>query len=473
MTVFTSSPLPRSRRAGLARLALVFALAVAAPGTIRADDEPQHELEESTSNELDKLKPLLDSKNWDGALNLLSVLRAKLPQDSYYLALVANIEAKVYLQKGDFASAVSPWELALRLTDAHHFFEDKEVQEMIYFLAQIYYQDATSTKSSALQQQDFAKATQLLKRWIGNNKKPATDPSVQEAEIFYCSVLYNQAVIDPNKIDQAGVRAAGVEVGHALRMSTHPKETLYLLLLAVAQQQNDYPQLGDVLELLVKQYPGKKDYWSQLAGVYLTLAATEKDERKARELNTRAILAIERAQALGFMRTPKDNYTLVGIYYNVGQFGRATDLLHAGLRDGSIESDQKNWELLGSSYQQVDRPLQAIDALKEGARHFPNSGQLDYQIAQIYYALNKPEESYKALQAATAKGHLEKGGAIYGFLGYVSWELGKLEEAQVAVDTALSYPDTKKNDQQLPKLKQAIEEALRDREAAKTRVQTL
>jgi len=32
------------------------------------------------------------------------------------------------------------------------------------------------------------------------------------------------------------------------------------------------------------------------------------------------ILAIEaRTKALGFMKTPKDNYTLVGIYFNVGQ----------------------------------------------------------------------------------------------------------------------------------------------------------
>jgi tetratricopeptide (TPR) repeat protein len=163
---------------------------------------------------------------------------------------------------------------------------------------------------------------------------------------------------------------------------------------------------------------------------------------------------------------------LVGIYFNVGQFGRATEILHAGLKDGSIDSELKNWELLAYSYQQVDRPLQAIEALKEGSKKFPNSGQLDYQIAQIYYALNKPEDSYKALQSATTKGHLDKPGAVLGFLGYVCWELGKLPEALEAIQKAMASPDAQK-DTQLPRLKTAVEEAIREREAASTTAKTL
>jgi len=66
------------------------------------------------------------------------------------------------------------------------------------------------------------------------------------------------------------------------------------------------------------------------------------------------------------------------------------EILHAGCGDGSIDLSSRNWELLAYSYQQVDRPLQAVDALKEGRmKKFPNSGQLDYQIAQIYYALKQ------------------------------------------------------------------------------------
>ena len=97
--------------------------------------------------------------------------------------------------------------------------------------------------------------------------------------------------------------------------------------------------------------------------------------------------------------------------------------------------------------------------LTEGARHFPRSGQLDFQIAQIYYALNKSSEAYKVLQAAVGKGHFDKPGAVYTFLGYVAWELGKYEDALAAVNKAMTMPDSKK-DEQLPKLKKAIEDAI-------------
>ena len=102
--------------------------------------------------------------------------------------------------------------------------------------------------------------------------------------------------------------------------------------------------------------------------------------------------------------------------------------------------------------------------LTEGAKHFPRSGQLDYQAAQVYYSLNKAAEAYKALMVATTKGHLEKPASVYGFVGYVAWELGKLEEALEAVNKALSLPDSKK-DEQLPKLKSAIQDALNQRAA--------
>jgi hypothetical protein len=50
-------------------------------------------------------------------------------------------------------------------------------------------------------------------------------------------------------------------------------------------------------------------------------------------------------------------------------------------------------------------------------------------------------------------------------MGYVCWELGKHAEALDAINKALTFPDTK-DDKQLPQLKQAVEEALKERESA-------
>lgn len=463
MTVSTFITFPYFRQVSLAGIALL--LALAQPVTVVAQEEDRHQLEEKTSTELEKLKPLVDAKNWDGALALLQGLKPKVGPESFDMAIITDVEAKVYLQKGDYSKVIAPWETALRLTDKHKYLSESSVQDMIYYLAQIYYQEATATKVPAVQKQNFGKANSYLERWLANTTRPLSDPSRQEAAIFYANLLYNQAVIDPENIDKEYLAKAEIEVEKGLRMNARPKETFYVILLAIAQQQGNYTRLAEILELLVKQSPQKKDYWSQLAGVYGNLAALEKDEQKIREYNIRSIHAIERAQALGFMKSEKENYTLFGLYFNVGQFGRATEILHSGLRDGSIESDQKNWELLASSYQQVDQPFKAIESLTEGSKKFPKSGQLDYQAATIYYSLNQPEGAYKALQAATAKGGLTKPGAVHAFMGYVCWELGKFPEALEAINKAMTFPDTQ-NDKQLPQLKQAVEEAIRDREAA-------
>lgn len=427
-----------------------------------AEEEPR--LEEQTATALEKLRPLLDSKNWDAAIALIAGLQAKVGPESFDMAFLKDIEAKIYLQKGDYDKVIAPWEISLRLHDTKKYLSEDSIQEIVYYLAQILYQEAAASKDPGLQKRYFAKATGYIERWLANTNKPPHDTSRQEAAMFYALLLYNQGSIDSEHVDMKLINRAEVEAEKGLRLSPHPKDTFYLLLLSIAQQKGDYPRLADILELLVKKTPAKKDYWSQLAGVYLNLAAQEKDETKAREYNTRAIVAIERAQALGFMKTPKDNYTLVGIYFNVGQYGRATELLHAGLRDGSIENEQKNWELLAYSYQQVDQPFKAIDALKEATKAFPDTGQLDYQMAQIYYSLNKPNDAYNHLRTAISKGHLEKPGAVNSFLGYVAWELQKFPEALEAINNALETPEGKK-DKQLPAVKQAVEEAIRERAA--------
>jgi len=69
------------------------------------------------------------------------------------------------------------------------------------------------------------------------------------------------------------------------------------------------------------------------------------------------------------------------------------------------------------------------------------------------------------------KGHLEKAYAVYNFLAYVAYEMTKFDEALVAVDKALASPGAE-HEPHLPKLKQAIEDALRERELLKAGIRT-
>jgi tetratricopeptide (TPR) repeat protein len=429
-----------------------------------AEDQGPPGLNEKVGEALQqKMKPLLDAKNWNGALAVVDGLLATIDPNSYDNAFLSDIKAKIFLQKNDYAAAIAPMETSLRLADAHkNYFDKKAVLDVVYFLAQIYYQEGTSSKVPSVQQQYFNKSAAYIKRWLQTSPKKN-----QEASLFYASILYNQAVVNPDKVDQDLVKKAKQEVREGLLTALKPKEGFYVLLLASLQQEGDVAGSAEVLEQMVRIKPDNKTYWLQLMASYLNMGAgSEKDEAKNRENVARAINTMERAQAIGLMKTPKDNYNLVTMYYNAGQFGKATDLLYGGLKDGSIESDIKNWQLLAYSYQQVGQDLQAIAVLKEAEKQFP-SGQIDFQIGQIYSQMDgKTAEAFAYYSAAVEKGGLDKPHSAYMFLAYTAFELEKFDVALAAINKTASSNEGQK-DVQMKRLKQAIEEAIKERDAAK------
>lgn len=444
--------------------ALAFALAVAQPAAVKAADRPIHNLGEKTSEAFGKLKPLQDAKNWAGMLALLDGLIPTVGPTSYDMALILDMKAKLFATQEQYSKAIEPWEKSLQLSDTYKYFDEKQTLDTVYFLSQLNYQEGLSSKVPAQQQQYIKSAINQLKRWLNQTKKVTA-----EASMLYASMLFNQAVANPKQIDRDLIKQARVEVERGLLLSIEPKEGFYALLLVILQQEEDFQRASEILEFLVKQFPQKKDYWPTLMAFYLNMA-NDKDEKKSRTNYVRAINTIERAQALGHMKTPKDNYNLVTLYITANQFSRANELLYAGLKNGTIESDAKTWGVLGYYYQQAEQELQAISVLKEACQLFPTAGQLELQIGEIYRQQEKTREAYNHYKGAVKKGNLDKPQVGYQLLAYSAFELGELEEALNAVLEAEKFPDAKK-DAQLPKLKKAIQDAIEERKYKKEEAQ--
>jgi tetratricopeptide (TPR) repeat protein len=451
----------RLRALGLG-VAVAFAVILSPAG--RADDDQQSQpgLSDDSSEALSKLQPLVDAKNWDGALALLDDVAAKVPPESYDMAFILDTKAKVYLQKNDVADAIAPWEADLRLNDAHHYLEPKAVLDMVYSLAGIYYQESTQTKVPEIQHEDISKSIDYMRRWVRDTPKLTED-----ASLFYCSLLYNEAVANSGKADAEKIRELIAEVQKGLLTSLHPKEGLYQIMVGALQQENDYAHATQYLELLVSRYPNVKGYWQTLASMYQSLAATaetEKNPFEARMYYAKEINALERARDLGVLKSPTDIYNIVALYFTAGQFGTATDLLDKGLKDKSIEASAKNWDLLAYSYQSIGQNEKAIGALKEAADDFPDNGDLDFKISQIYSQLDNTAEAYKYASQAVTKGSLEKPYAVYVFLAYAAFEAGKYDEALQAANKAATYPEAAK-DTNFPLLHQTIIDTVSNRDA--------
>ncbi|MBI3884685.1 MAG: tetratricopeptide repeat protein [Opitutae bacterium] len=433
----------------LRRSLTVLLLASGLTGAVLAQEVPrEYQISDKTSEEFAKLKPLADAKNWDGAVAILDAQLAKVEGTSYDAAMLQYYKGQMLLQKGDYPGAIQPIETYVQLSDSHTptYADEKTTLEVTYILAQLYYSEATTTKNPTLAAQYYDKAEKAMARWTKFTKKPTAD-----ALSFYASLLFNHAAQNPEHPDEKKVKLALDQTEAALHLSAHPKDNLYLIKLACLQMLNRNAEAAEMLELLVKQKPENKNYWQQLSALYLN-----------QNKDIRAILTIERAQAHGLMNSPKDNFNLIGIYFNVGQYEKAAELLAAGLHDGKIENTQQNWELLAYSYQQLRREFKAIDVLVEAAKRFPKSGQLEYQIAQIYYSLDKPLDAIAHLQACIAKGGSAKPHQAYLFLAYLSYEQ---KNFTVALDAAKRAMETPEGSKEAQKMKSAIEDAIKEREA--------
>ncbi len=427
---------------------VLLALGLATPATGLAQNQanaPKKELSDKVSEELGKIRTQTDAKNYDGALAIIdSLLRTSGPE-SYDMALLSQVKAQILLTKGDYARSIPPLETAVTLSDKYGFFDEKQSQDLTYYLSQLYYQEATTTKVLADQKRFYEKAVFYIDRWSKRNTKP--NPDVQ---LYYATLLFYQAQLDPNNPDQKLLKRAQEQVEKGLALSARPKDTFYLLLFACLQQQEKYQESIEVLELYLKLKPDAKSYWPQLASLYLNA-----------QQDVRVILTIERAQKHGVMASPKDNFTLVGLYFNLGQFDHVISLLSKGLKDGTIENEQRNWELLAAAHMQLHQELKAIEVLKEASKLFPDAGSLPAQIAQTYYQLEKTQEAYNYAKLAVDK-QLEKPWTTQLFLAYVAYELQKYDEALVAVNKAASYPQGVKDAE---RIKRGIEDAIKEEAA--------
>jgi hypothetical protein len=421
-------------------------------------DAPKKELSEKVSEQLGKFRELSEAKDHAGALRLVEELARSVQPNSYDAIVLAQAKAQVLLQNNQYAAAIPPLENAIRLGEAYEFLDQRQMQEYMLLLSQLYYQEAANLKDPAQQRPGMDRALNYLRRYLKLADKPNA-----EARLYAAHVLYSRATIDENNIDQKMLEEAKTQAEAGLYSAIKPRDQFYVLLLAVLQQQGRNREVADLLELLVKQFPTNRQYWQQLAFTYLALAEEAKNNpAEAYEWNIRTILTIERAQQLGIMDTPKDHYNLIGIYFNIQRFDQAVELLERGLQNGNVESTQRNWELLASSYQQIRKELKAIDVLKEATKHFPEAGQLEFTIAQTYYQLDKLEDAFRHVQAALRKGNLDKRSAVLLFGAYVGYELKRYDEALKLAQDAVKEPGAENAD----RLLKAIQEAIADREAA-------
>lgn len=442
-------------------LAAVLALGVLPATSAHAQEPLKKEISEPVANEFGKIQALNENKDYAGAVKLLDNLIATVANPSFDLVALSQVKAQILLAQGNFPAAIPPLKLALDLGQRHGFFDQRATLDATYLLSQISYQVASETKDPARQQALYDQAYAYIRRWLELSPKPTS-----EAHLYAASILYNQALQNSAKPDLAKVRAAKLEIEAGLPLDVKPKDTLLVLLLATTQQLGDQEKAAELLELLVQLQPTSAVYWQQLAACYYALASDAKKPADADRYNLRALLTFERAQAHGLLNSPKENFSVVALYFSLQQFDKAIALLETGLKSGGIENSKRNWDILAASYQQIHDNTKAADTYNRAIAAFPKDGQLEFSLAQLHYSLGQNTGAYTHLERAIAKDGLDKPGQVHLFIAYIAYELQRFDDVLKWTAAAGAFADAKKED--IERLTKAAKDALAEREALKT-----
>lgn len=415
----------------------------------------------------ENVREAINTKEWDKAIKAIDTILPKVARDSYDESYLNLMKAQFCFQKEktDYRTAVTAIERSLEIAEKHpNYLQGTQRQEILWNATQINFQEGASTKDLKQQAVLFAKADKELSQWLQTAKNPTPEQYYFIAVLYFSRGQPAEGAGTDQKVDRALMEKALYWTDRGLRSSPRPRDTFYQLKQAELYQLERYAEAAECLELLVKMKPENKSYWQQLAVIYLQLAATateKKNERESFTYNIRTILTIERAQKLGIMDTPKDNYNLVGIYFNIGQYAEACALLERGLKEGSIERTKANFELLANSYQQLHEETKAIETLKDATKVFPTSAQIENEIAVIYQSMDKSKEAFEHVKACIAKGGTEKPYKDWLFYAFLALDLKRYDDAMKGATEAAKYPDGAKEATQM---QDAINATILDRE---------
>lgn len=428
-----------ARGACLALLGVALLAGPASRLSAQSETERPRQLTDTTQEIFNKVWPLIEAKNWEQAIPLLNEALSKAKPDSYDTAMASVILAQVYLQRNtaggsDYAAAVPLLENVLRL--GYH--EGERVLDFTFLLAQLHNMGGNT-----------ARAEELALRWLETAKKWKI-----ENVIFYCSVVLQRAQAKDNKIDKEAVQKALAVLKKAMLVFPVPSEQLYMLLAIAYQLNDETDRAAEVFEVLVSKWPKNKQYWQQLYALYVNSS-----------LHLRAILTLERAQAIGILSSPKDYLSKVGLYYNMGRFDKVIEILEKGLKDGTIDQEPNNYELLAAAYQQTFQEYKAIDAYQRAIKQFPNSaGKYYISITNLYWEMQKYAEALDAIEKGLAAGNVDNPGKLYMFGAYICFELRRYDHGLKLLDKAKPLlEDTAQAKQEFEGLATSLRDAI-DRE---------
>lgn len=253
---------------------------------------------------------------------------------------------------------------------------------MLYQLAKISFMQAQEQNQEQLAAQWFHQSLDNMREWIEKTNNPGPDPYFFVAQIYY--QIKNFA---------NGIQCIETTIHLARERGLAVKESWWNMLKFMYYDQENWPKVQEILEILVRDYP-KREYWVSLASVY---GETGKEDKQ--------LLVMEAAHVGGYLDKETDLRAYGALLLQDDMPNRASKYLKMGFDEGIIERTSSNLQLQGQAYQAGHDVADAIEVFEESGELEPEGKTFDL-LASLYLDTDQYAKCRTAARKALDAGGL-------------------------------------------------------------------
>ena len=349
---------------------------------------------------LAKAQEAAEAKDLNTAASILDEMidaGGKSALNSYELANVYNLYAFIYYSREDYANALKAYEEVVAQPDIPVAMEVNTK----YTIAQLYFV-----------QEDWKKGINALLDWFAMTDKPNANAYVLLAQGYYQVKDYTKSLQNVEK---------------AISMYTAdgkvPKEQWYNLARFLYFEKGDIDKTVNTLEIMLQYYP-KKEYWVQLSHMY--------GEQKKEKLQ---LAAMDTAYVQNMLDKGPEQVTMAYLYLNGEIPYKAGKVMEKGLKNGSIQSTSKNYEIEASAWRQAQELDKAIPAMEEAAAK-SDDGELYARLGNIYLDSDMNKQAIVAINKGLSRGGVKRPDNARLVLGMAYFNTKQYDKAREAFKAA-------------------------------------
>jgi tetratricopeptide (TPR) repeat protein len=362
---------------------MVYAPSVMAQADVKLGDKETRRtpaLRARVYDQLARAQSAGDAGKVEEALAILDEVKGKADSmNSYERAMMYNFYGFVYYNEERYDETIQAFQSAIDEQPIPVSFE----QTTIFSLAQL-----------SMMQGDYDKVVGYLERWEAlNNGNIPPKNYILKAQALYQNKDYTEA---------AGYIEDAINNHEAAGFL--PDENWLTLQRAIYFELKQPEKVKDIIAKLIKLYDEPK-YWIQLAGMYGELG------REQAQLAT-----MEIAYQRGFITSASDTYNLAQLYYYHGVPYKGAKLMEDAIASGLLEENLRNLKFLGQSWQRAKEHEKAVPVMQQAA-DMSDNGEIDAQLALLYFNLEQYDQAIAAANIAIEKGGLDNAGNTHMVLG--------------------------------------------------------